>query len=125
MIGSTADTILNRLDTGTVEFSDIQNSAEYDVEHQSMGISPGGNIGGQFVGNMVNSLRAGVNGSGSGNGSSTTKSAMSEGTITHRDRGITNQAYQAFTDNRCGTGGKVLCTLYFQHYRQQRSGRCR
>lgn len=65
-------------------FSDIHNSAEYEVEHQSVGISSGGNIGGQFVGNMANGLLVGVNGSGSD--SSTTKAAMSDGTITIRDR---------------------------------------
>jgi filamentous haemagglutinin family N-terminal domain len=84
VIGSTADASLNKLDTGTLGFSDIHNSAEYEVEHQSVGISSGGNIGGQFVGNMANGLLVGVNGSGSD--SSTTKSAVSEGTITIRDK---------------------------------------
>jgi hypothetical protein len=84
VIGSTADSNLNKLDTGTLGFSDIHNSAEYEVEHQSVGISSGGNIGGQFVGNMANGLLVGVNGSGSD--SSTTKSAVSEGTITIRDK---------------------------------------
>ena len=84
VIGSTADASLNKLDTGTLGFSDIHNSAEYEVEHQSVGMSSGGNIGGQFVGNMANGLLVGVNGSGSD--SSTTKSAVSEGTITIRDK---------------------------------------
>jgi filamentous hemagglutinin len=84
VISSTADASLNTLDTGTLGFSDIHNSAEYEVEHQSVGISSGGNIGGQFVGNMANGLLVGVNGSGSD--SSTTKSAVSEGTITIRDK---------------------------------------
>ncbi|MBU9834727.1 VENN motif pre-toxin domain-containing protein [Rahnella sp. L72c] len=65
-------------------FSDIHNSTEYEVEHQSVGISSGGNIGGQFVGNMANGLLVGVNGSGSD--SSMTKAAVSDGTITIRDR---------------------------------------
>ncbi|GAB2945749.1 VENN motif pre-toxin domain-containing protein [Hafnia psychrotolerans] len=83
-IGSTADASLNKLDTGTLGFSNIKNSAEYEVEHQSVGISSGGNIGDQFAGNMASSLLVGINGSGSD--SSTTKAAVSEGTITIRDK---------------------------------------
>ncbi len=84
VIGSTAAADKNKLDTGTLGFSDIHNSAEYEVEHQSAGISSGGSVGGQFVGNLANGLLTGVNGSGSD--SSTTKSAVSEGTITVRDQ---------------------------------------
>jgi len=83
VIGSTADASKNRLDTGTLGFGDIQNRAEYEVEHQSVGISTGGDIGSQFVGNMANSLLVGVNGKGSD--SSTTKSAVSDGSIIIRD----------------------------------------
>ena len=83
VIGSTATADKNRLDTGTLGFSDIHNRAEYEVEHQSVGISSGGNIGGEFAGNMANGLLTGVNGEGSA--SSVTKSAVSEGTIIIRD----------------------------------------
>ncbi|BCQ36940.1 hypothetical protein ERHA55_48140 [Erwinia rhapontici] len=82
-IGSTATADKNRLDTGTLGFSNIENRAEYQVEHQSVGISSGGSVAGQFVGNMANGLLAGMNGSGSD--SSTTKAAVSEGTIVIRD----------------------------------------
>jgi filamentous hemagglutinin len=84
VIGSTATADKNKLDTGTLGFGNIENQAEYEVEHQSVGISSGGSIGGQFAGNMVNGLLTGVNGSGSA--SSTTQSAVSEGTITIRDQ---------------------------------------
>ena len=84
VIGSTATADKNKLDTGTLGFSNIENKAEYEVEHQSVGISSGGPIGGQFAGNMANGLLTGVNGSDSA--SSTTKSAVSEGTITVRDK---------------------------------------
>ncbi|TPG63334.1 hemagglutinin repeat-containing protein [Ewingella americana] len=84
VIGSTATADKNRLDTGTLGFSDIENKADYSVEHQSVGISTGGNIGGQFVGNMANTLLVGVNGNGSD--SSTTKSAVSDGSIIIRDK---------------------------------------
>ncbi|MHA7844766.1 hemagglutinin repeat-containing protein [Serratia sp. D1N4] len=84
VIGSTATADRNKLDTGTLGFGNIENKAAYDVEHQSVGISSGGPIGGQFAGNMANGLLTGVNGSGSA--SSTTQSAVSEGTITIRDK---------------------------------------
>ncbi|MGC6389065.1 VENN motif pre-toxin domain-containing protein [Ewingella sp. S1.OA.A_B6] len=83
VIGSMAAADKNRLDTGTLGFSNIENRAEYEVEHQSVGISSGGNIGGQFVGNVANSLLVGVNGSGSD--SSTTRSAVSDGSLIIRD----------------------------------------
>lgn len=84
VIASTATADKNRLNTGTLGWSEIRNEAEYQVEHQSVGISSGGgNIGSQFVGNMANSLLTGVNGSDSA--SSTTKAAVSEGSIVIRD----------------------------------------
>ncbi len=84
VIGSTADADKNRLDTGTLGWSDIKNEAEYKVQHQSVGISTGGSIGNQFAGNMANGLLTGVN--GSGNADSTTKAAVSDGTIVIRDQ---------------------------------------
>ncbi|WP_159565440.1 hemagglutinin repeat-containing protein [Budvicia diplopodorum] len=83
VIGSTATADKNRLDTGTLGFSDIENKADYKVEHVGVGISTGGNIGGQFVGNMANGILAGMN--GEGHADSLTKSAISEGTIVIRD----------------------------------------
>ena len=44
VIGSTAPADNNKLDTGTLGFSDIHNQADYKVEHQSIGISTGGSI---------------------------------------------------------------------------------
>ncbi|MFQ6255866.1 VENN motif pre-toxin domain-containing protein, partial [Yersinia enterocolitica] len=61
----------------------IGNKADFKVEHQSVGISTGGNIGGQFVGNMANGLLVGSNNEGHDN--STTHAAVSDGTITIRD----------------------------------------
>ncbi len=84
VIGSTATAEKNTLDTGTLGFSDIKNSAEYEVEHQSVGASTGGSAGGQFLGNMASNLLVGVNGSDSD--SSVTYSAVSEGAITIRDK---------------------------------------
>jgi len=83
VISSTASADKNRLDTGTLGFGNIENHAEYEVEHQSAGISTGGSVGGQFAGNMANGMLAGLNDSGSAD--STTKAAVSEGTIVIRD----------------------------------------
>ncbi|WP_052752463.1 hemagglutinin repeat-containing protein [Tatumella morbirosei] len=84
VIGSTAMADRNKLDTGTLGFGDIRNSAEYEVEHQSVGASKGGGVGGQFVGNMANSLLVGFNGSDSD--SSVIYAAVSEGTINIRNK---------------------------------------
>ncbi len=83
VIASTATADKNWLDTGTLGFSDIENRADYKVEHQSVGISTGGSIGGQFVGNMANNLLVGAN--NEGHADSTTQSAVSAGNITIRD----------------------------------------
>ena len=84
VIGSTAAADKNRLETGTLGWNDIENHADYKVEHQSAGISTGGGIAGQFAGNMANGLLVGANHSGSD--SSVTKAAVSEGAIVIRDR---------------------------------------
>ncbi len=84
VIGSTATADKNKLDTGTLGFKDIHNQADFEVEHQSVGISSGGSIGSQFAGNMANGLLVGAN--NSGHDSSTTQSAVSDGTIIIRDQ---------------------------------------
>lgn len=89
VIGSTGTADKNRLDTGTLGFSDIENKAAYNVEHLSTGISTSGSIGDQFLGNMGSTLLVGVNGNGSD--SSTTKSAISDGNIIIRDKGQQSQ----------------------------------
>ncbi len=83
VIASTAEAGRNRLDTGTLGFSDIHNRAEFKTEHQGAGLSSGGSIGSQFAGNMANGLLAG--GGNSGDAEGTTRAAVSEGTLTIRD----------------------------------------
>ncbi|MBK0000013.1 hemagglutinin repeat-containing protein [Erwinia sp. S38] len=84
VIASTAEKEKNRLDTGTLGWSDIHNKADWDVSHQGAGISSGGSVGGQFVGNMANNTLVGAN--GSGHDSSTTHAAVEDGTIIIRDK---------------------------------------
>ncbi|MBW9398263.1 filamentous hemagglutinin N-terminal domain-containing protein [Leclercia sp. EC_58] len=84
VIGSTATADKNRLDTGTIGFSDIENRADFEVEHQSVGMSTGGSIGSQFAGNMANGLLVGAN--RDGHDSSTTHAAVSDGSLIVRDQ---------------------------------------
>ncbi|WP_443256037.1 hemagglutinin repeat-containing protein [Xenorhabdus sp. IM139775] len=83
VMASTADKDKNRLDTGTLGFSDIENKAEYQSEHQSVGISTGGAVGSQLASNMASNMLAGSNNSDSK--SSTTHAAVSDGTLVVRD----------------------------------------
>lgn len=109
VIASTAKADKNRLETGTLGWSDIHNEAEYKVEHQSVGISTGGSIGGQFAGNMANGMLAGVNGSGSAEG--TTSSAISGGNIIIRDKDNQQQKVESLsrdTENANGSIGEIF-----------------
>ncbi|HFU9147189.1 TPA: ShlB/FhaC/HecB family hemolysin secretion/activation protein [Escherichia coli] len=83
VIASTATADKNRLDTGTLSFSDIENRADFKTEHQSAGLSTGGSVAGNFLGNMANNLLVGAN--HEGHADSTTQSAVSAGNITIRD----------------------------------------
>ncbi|HEI3424649.1 TPA: hemagglutinin repeat-containing protein, partial [Escherichia coli] len=83
VIASTATADKNRLDTGTLGFSDIDNRADFKTEHQSTGLSTGGSVAGNFLGNMANNLLVGAN--HEGHADSTTQSAVSAGNITIRD----------------------------------------
>ncbi|WP_312189073.1 hemagglutinin repeat-containing protein [Leclercia sp.] len=83
-IASTADAGKNRLDTGSLGFSDIHNEADYKVSHSGISMSGGGDFGGdQFKGNMPGGMI--VAGGSSGHAEGTTRAAVSEGTITVRD----------------------------------------
>ncbi|TCQ72543.1 filamentous hemagglutinin [Raoultella ornithinolytica] len=89
VIGSTATADKNRLDTGTLGWGDIDNRADFKTEHQSVGFSSGGSIGSQFAGNMANGLLTG--GNNEGHDSSTTRAAVSDGTLIVRDQGQQTQ----------------------------------
>jgi len=82
VIGSTASREHNRLETGTLGFSDIDNQAAYKVEHQSVGASTGGGMP-NFIGNLANGLA--VAGNKEKSDSSTTHAAVSDGTIIIND----------------------------------------
>ncbi|MEM6162728.1 hemagglutinin repeat-containing protein, partial [Erwinia sp. P6884] len=75
----------NRLDTGTLGFSDIRNEADYKVSHTGISLSGGG--GASLMSNAmsnVGNMLAGLNGKGHAEG--TTQAAVADGTIIIRDQ---------------------------------------
>ncbi|KFC05655.1 hypothetical protein GTGU_02799, partial [Trabulsiella guamensis ATCC 49490] len=105
VIASSATDDKNRLDTGTLGWTDIHNEAKYKVEHQSVGMSTGGSIGGQFAGNMANSMLSGGNSSGSAEG--TTSSAISSGNIIIRDKDNQQQDVNDLSRDTANANGSI------------------
>ncbi|EHN1697446.1 hemagglutinin repeat-containing protein [Salmonella enterica subsp. enterica serovar Newport] len=83
VIASTADKSKNRLDTGTLGFSDIHNQADFTAQHQGVSVGTGGSIGSQLLTNMATNTLSGVN--KSGHESSTTHAAVSDGSLIIRN----------------------------------------
>lgn len=83
VIASTATADKNKLDTGTLGFSDLHNEADFKTQHSGGSFNSGGNIAGQFVSNMANALTAG--GGSKGHAEGTTQAAVSDGTIIIRN----------------------------------------
>ncbi|MBC0856770.1 hemagglutinin repeat-containing protein, partial [Pantoea stewartii] len=84
VIASQAGADKNRLDTGTLGFTDLHNAADYKTEHQGIGMNTGASLAGQFAGNMANTMLAGAGGKGHAEG--TTRSAVADGTIVVRNQ---------------------------------------
>ncbi|ELF4898735.1 hemagglutinin repeat-containing protein [Salmonella enterica] len=83
VIASTADKSKNRLDTGTLGFSDIHNQADFTAQHQGITAGTGGSTGSQLLTNMATNTLSGVN--ESGHESSTTHAAVSDGSLIIRN----------------------------------------
>ncbi|WP_312122239.1 hemagglutinin repeat-containing protein [Kosakonia cowanii] len=83
VLASRAEADKNRLDTGTLGFTDIANKADYKAEHVGGGFSTGGSIAGNVIGNMASNMLTGLGGSGHAEG--TTQSAVADGTVIVRD----------------------------------------
>ncbi|EOU1068316.1 hemagglutinin repeat-containing protein [Escherichia coli] len=117
VIASTATADKNRLDTGTLGFSDIENRADFKTEHQSAGLSTGGSVAGNFLGNMANNLLVGAN--HEGHADSTTQSAVSAGNITIRD---TQSQKQDVADLNCDAAhaNQTLSPIFDREKEQQR-----
>lgn len=117
VIASTAAADKNRLDTGTLGFSDIKNQADFKTEHQSTGLSTGGSVGGNFLGNMANNLLVGAN--NEGHASSTTQSAVSAGNISIRDSQSQNQDV-AELNRDAAHANQTLSPIFDKEKEQQR-----
>ncbi|HGM7840050.1 TPA: hemagglutinin repeat-containing protein [Serratia marcescens] len=83
VIASTADKENNRLDTGTLGWTDIHNQADYSATHSGGSFSTGGPVGKDLLTNMAGGMLSGANHSGHAEG--TTKAGVSEGTLIIRD----------------------------------------
>lgn len=83
VIASTADRDKNRLDTGTLGWSDIHNQADYKVGHTGGSLSTGGPVGTDLLTNMSGGMLSVANNSGHAEG--TTKAGVSEGTLIIRN----------------------------------------
>ncbi len=84
VIGSTATADKNKLDTGSLGFSNLDNQASFKTSTSSMGLSSGGFTGSKDI---ISNMDGGVPivGGNSGDASSTTHAAVSDRTITVRD----------------------------------------
>lgn len=84
VIASNATADKNRLDTGTLGFSDLHNEADFKTEHSGISISGAGSMGDQFKGNMPGGMISAAGNSGHAEG--TTQAAIANGTIIIRDK---------------------------------------
>ncbi|WP_426575546.1 hemagglutinin repeat-containing protein (plasmid) [Xenorhabdus stockiae] len=117
VIASRASKDKNRLETGTLGFSDIQNKAAYQTEQQSAGISTGGAVGSQLVSNMASNTLSGTGDQDSK--TSTTQAAVSEGTITIRDSGQQKQAVSQLSRDTANAANS-LNPIFDKEQEQQR-----
>ncbi|EGL4298797.1 filamentous hemagglutinin N-terminal domain-containing protein [Salmonella enterica] len=95
VIASTADKTKNRLDTGTLGFSDIHNQADFSAQHQGITAGTGGSTGSQLLTNMATNTLSGVN--TSGHDSSTTHAAVSDGSLIVRNTADQTQDISALS----------------------------
>ncbi|WP_315309964.1 hemagglutinin repeat-containing protein [Pantoea vagans] len=101
VIASQGDAADNRLDTGTLGFSDIGNSADYKVSHSggSIALSNGAGMGKQMLANAASNsastLLSGLNNKGHAEG--TTQAAVANGTIIVRDQNRQTQDVSALS----------------------------
>ncbi|WP_147197561.1 hemagglutinin repeat-containing protein [Pantoea sp. CCBC3-3-1] len=105
VIGSTAAADKNRLDTGTLGFSDIDNRADYKVQHVGGSFSTGAPAGSQLLSNMTSTLLSGLGSSGHAEG--VTRAAVSEGSVVIRDQRGQQQDVSQLSRDVAGANGSI------------------
>uniref|UniRef100_UPI00037BA091 hemagglutinin repeat-containing protein n=2 Tax=Chitiniphilus shinanonensis TaxID=553088 RepID=UPI00037BA091 len=103
VIASSADPAKNKLDTGTLGFSDLQNEAEYKATSVGISVSTSGSLDQGFG-------KAGFAPKGnsqSGESSGTTHAAVSEGTITIRDQANQKQDVAELSRDTSNANGAI------------------
>ncbi|MBB5460523.1 hemagglutinin repeat-containing protein [Paraburkholderia sp. Cpub6] len=114
LIASEADASKNTLSTGTLTFSDVQNSSSYDAH--SSGIGGGITAGDGGANYSTHGSTSGINGGGvapmlsqndSGSDSATTKSAIGAGTIITTDTANQTQDIASLNRDTSNTNGTV------------------
>ncbi|MEI7182299.1 hemagglutinin repeat-containing protein [Pectobacterium carotovorum] len=86
VIGSTASAEKNRLETGTLGWSGLDNKAEFKVEHSGAGFSASPSMSGSLLSTLAMNVPSALMSLGnSGNAASTTYAAVSDGTLLLRD----------------------------------------
>ncbi|GKW01858.1 hypothetical protein PEC301877_06730 [Pectobacterium carotovorum subsp. carotovorum] len=86
VIGSTASAEKNRLETGTLGWSGLNNKAEFKVEHSGAGFSASPSMSGSLLSTLAMNVPSALMSLGnSGNAASTTYAAVSDGTLLLRD----------------------------------------
>ncbi|MEX2942554.1 hemagglutinin repeat-containing protein [Serratia fonticola] len=109
VIASTADADKNRLDTGTLGFSDIHNQADFKAEHQGGSLSSGGPVGSDLLTNLGGIALSGLGNKGHAEG--TTQAAVSGGSVVIRDQANQQQDIADLsrdTDNANGSIGPIF-----------------
>ncbi|MGL5385272.1 MAG: hemagglutinin repeat-containing protein [Enterobacterales bacterium] len=109
VIASTAEADKNRLDTGTLGFSDIHNQADYKAEHQGGSLSTGGPVASDLLTNMGGIALSGLGNKGHAEG--TTQAAVSGGSVVIRDQANQQQNIADLsrdTDNANGSIGPIF-----------------
>ena len=86
VIGSTASAEKNRLETGTLDWSGLNNKAEFKVEHSGIGLSASPSMSGSMLSTLAMTAPSALMSLGnSGSAASTTYAAVSDGTLLLRD----------------------------------------
>ncbi|WP_275899954.1 hemagglutinin repeat-containing protein [Pectobacterium brasiliense] len=86
VIGSTASAEKNRLETGTLGWSGLNNKAEFKVEHSGIGLSASPSMSGSMFSTLAMTVPSALMSLGnSGSAASTTYAAVSDGTLLLRD----------------------------------------